>query len=138
MLVLSVSPEDQFALRALKSGAAGYLTKRSAPDDLIDAIRRIAAGGLHVSAEIGRRLTDEMMRPPPCAGAAAAASRLSDREFEVLSMFAAGETVTAIGVRLGLSVKTISTYRRRLMVKLELPNNAALIRYALEHRILES
>ena len=136
VLVLSVSPEDQFALRALKSGASGYLTKRSAPDELIDAIRRVAAGGLYVSAAIGRRLTDEIMRPPPRSGAAPAG--LSDREFEVLSMFAAGETVTAIGVRLGLSVKTISTYRRRLLTKLELPNSAALIRYAIEHRILES
>ncbi len=135
VLVLSVSPEDQFALRAVKGGAAGYLTKRSAPEELIEAIRRVAAGGLYVSAATGRRLTAEVMRPPQRAGAAS--HRLSDREFEVLSMFAAGETVTAIAVNLGLSVKTISTYRRRLMLKLDLPNTAALIRFALEQRILE-
>lgn len=136
VLVLSVSPEDQFAVRAIKAGAAGYLTKRGAPDDLIDAIRRVGAGGLYLTAATGRRLTEEMLRPPPRAGAAPA--RLSDREFEVLAMFASGESVTAISVRLGLSVKTISTYRRRLLTKLGLANNAALIRYALEHRILES
>ncbi len=136
VLVLSVSSEDQFALRAIKSGAAGYLTKRSAPDELIEAITRIAGGGLYVSAAIGRQMTEEMMRPPQRTGAPT--HRLSDREFEVLSMFAAGESVTAIGARLGLSVKTVSTYRQRLMVKLDLPNTAALIRFALEHRILES
>lgn len=135
VLVLSVSPEDQFAVRALKAGAAGYLTKRGAPDELIDAIRRVAAGGLYVSAAIGRRLTEELLRPAPRAGASVS---LSDREFEVLSMFASGESVTAIGARLGLSVKTISTYRRRLLTKLGLPNSAALIRYAIEHRIVES
>lgn len=136
VLVLSVSPEDQFALRAIKAGAAGYLTKRSAPDELIEAITRIASGGLYVSPAIGRQMTEEMMRPPQRTGAPS--NRLSDREFEVLSMFAAGESVTAIGARLGLSVKTVSTYRQRLMVKLDLPNTAALIRFALEHRILES
>lgn len=135
VLVLSVSPEDQFAIRAIKAGASGYLTKRSAPDDLIDAIRRVARGGLHVTAAVGRRLTDEVLRPPLRTGGSRG---LSDREFEVLAMFAAGDSVTTIGGRLGLSVKTISTYRRRLLTKLELPNSAALIRYALEHRIIES
>jgi two-component system invasion response regulator UvrY len=136
VLVLSVSPEDQFALRAIKAGASGYLTKRSAPEDLINAIRHIAQGRLHVSAAIGRRLTEDILRPPLRTGPASA--RLSDREFEVLSMFAAGESLTAIGARLSLSVKTISTYRRRLMIKLALPNNAALIRYAIDNHIIES
>lgn len=136
VLVLSVSPEDQFAFRAIKAGAAGYLTKRCAPDELAEAIRRLAGGGLYVSAAIGRRLTEEVLRPPLRTGASS--PRLSDREFEVLSMLAAGEGVTAIGARLGLSAKTISTYRQRVMTKLGLPNNAALVRYAIEHQILES
>jgi len=130
VLVLSASPEDQHAYRCIKAGASGYLTKSSAADELLDAIKRVAAGGLYVSAAIGRRLTGDALRPAMRAGARA--NQLSDREFEVLCLLVAGESVTAIGRRLHLSVKTISTYRRRVLTKLDMPNLAALVRYAVE------
>jgi DNA-binding NarL/FixJ family response regulator len=136
VLVLSASPENQYAFRCIRAGASGYLTKQSAPDDLVEAITRVAAGGLYVSARLGRQLAEDTLRPPRRSGARA--NRLSDREFEVLCLFAAGETTTSISARLGVSVKTVSTYRRRLLTKLELPNLAALIRYALENHLIQS
>ena len=136
VLVLSASPESQYAYRCIRAGAAGYLTKTSAPDDLVEAIKQVAAGGLYVSARLGRQLVDDTLRPPARSGPRA--NRLSDREFDVLWLLAAGRSATDIGGRLGISVKTVSTYRRRLLTKLELPNSAALIRYALENGLIGS
>lgn len=134
VLVLSVAPEDQFALRAVKAGAAGYLTKRSAPDQLVDAIRCVIKGGLHLSVATGRSLVDEALRPEPRRSAGWA--RLSDRELEVLRLLASGMSATRIGKELGVSVKTVSTHRTRLLTKLDLDSTAALVRYAIAEGLI--
>lgn len=130
-LVLSMYAEEQYAVRALKAGAAGYLTKDRPPEELIAAVQKVCRGGVHVSPTLAERLA---------RGLAAGSERspheaLSDREFEVLKQIAAGDSVKAIGARLGLSPKTVSTYRARILEKLGLKTNADLVRYALEHRL---
>lgn len=135
VLVLSVAPEEQFALRAVKAGASGYLTKRSAPDQLVDAIRCVIRGGLHLSLATGRSLVNEALRPEPRR--AAHWARLSDRELEILRRLASGVSPTRIGQELEISVKTVSTYRRRLLTKLDLDSTAGLIRYAISEGLIE-
>jgi DNA-binding NarL/FixJ family response regulator len=135
ILVLSMAPEEQFAARAIRAGAAGYVSKRSAPEQLADAIRRVADGGLYVSSSTGRVLAQDVLLPPRRVGAAA--FRLSDREIEVLRMLAAGVSGEGIAARLQISSKTVSTYRRRLLTKLGLDSTAALIRYAIEHDVTD-
>lgn len=129
VLILSVHPEDQYAVRVLKAGAAGYLTKESAPEELVSAVRKVCAGGKYVSARLAEKLVlalgTDFERPPH--------EVLSDREFEVLRLLASGLTVSAIAERLCLSVKTISTYRARILEKTNMKNNAELIRYANEN-----
>ena len=136
MLILSVAPEDQFGARAIRAGAAGYVAKRSAPEQLVDAIRRVAAGGLHVSRDTGQRLALDALRPPPRTGAAPLP--LSDREIEVLRMLASGMAGIAIATALAVSPKTVSTYRRRLLTKLGLDSTASLIRYAIAQQIVDA
>ncbi len=126
VLVLSIYPEEQYAVRALKDGASGYLTKESAPDELITAVRRVSAGRNYVSASLADRLADELGD-----GAKSPHERLSDREFQVLCMIGAGRTVSEIGAELSLSVKTISTHRSHILAKMNLKNNAEIIRYVL-------
>ena len=132
VLVLSAYPEDQWALRALQSGAAGYLTKDHSPEQLVDAIRRVARGRRYVSEAMADRL----------AGMAGGASdrapheRLSDREFEVLRALGSGLLVKEVAAQLGLSVKTVSTYRARLLEKLGLASRADLVRYVASHELL--
>ncbi|MBI1965913.1 MAG: response regulator transcription factor, partial [Betaproteobacteria bacterium] len=133
MLVLSMHSEEQYAVRALKAGASGYLTKESAADRLVAAIRRIGAGGAYVSPETAERLA---------LGAAPRAEAephtlLSDREFQVFQMIARGMSVSEIARDLSLSAKTISTHKTRIMEKMGLANQAQLIRYAIEHKILD-
>jgi two-component system invasion response regulator UvrY len=127
VLVLSVHPEDQFALRALKAGAEGYMTKESAPEELVQAIRQILAGGRYVSPTLADKLASsvrkDFKRTPHEA--------LSDREYEVMCRIAAGKTVTEIAGELSLSVKTISTYRARTLEKLGAKNSAEITRYAI-------
>jgi len=135
VLVLSVAPEDQFAVRAVKAGAAGYLTKRSAPDQLVEAIRCVMKGGLHLSLATGRSLVNEVLRPEPRRSARWA--RLSDREFEILRLLASGMSATRIGQELGISVKTVSTHRTRLLTKLDLDSTAGLVRYAIAEGLIE-
>ena len=135
VLVLSVAPEDPFALRALKAGASGYLTKRSAPDQLVDAIRRVVSGGVHLSLATGRALVDEALRPVERHGPTW--SRLSNRELEVLRLLASGMSPTRIGRDLGISIKTVSTHRKRLLTKLGLETTADLVRYALAQRLID-
>lgn len=135
-LILSIAPEDQFGVRAIKAGAAGYVAKRTAPENLVDAIRRVAAGSLYVSTTTGRKLAQDTLRPPPRAGATAHV--LSERELQVLRLMAAGEPGTAIARTLRISPKTISTYRRRLLTKLGLDSTASLIRYAVTHQIVDA
>jgi DNA-binding NarL/FixJ family response regulator len=133
ILVLSMHSEEQYAVRALKAGASGYLSKESAADELVAAIRRIAGGGAYVTPETAERLA--LGAAPLAEGAAH--TLLSDREFQVFRMIARGSSVGEIARELSLSVKTISTHKTRIMVKMGLANQAELIRYALEHRLLD-
>jgi len=133
ILVLTMHSEEQYAVRALKAGASGYLTKEAAADQLVAAIRRIAGGGAYVSPETAERLA---LAAAPRAEAAPH-TLLSDREFQVLRMIAGGRTVGEIAKRLSLSVKTVSTHKTRILQKMGLGNQAELIRYALEHKLLD-
>jgi two-component system, NarL family, invasion response regulator UvrY len=131
--MLSMHREDQYAIRSLKAGAAGYLTKQSAPRELVTAIRQVAAGQKYVSAALAQELA---------AGVAddhdtALHDTLSDREYQTLTMIASGKTVSAIAQELSLSVKTISEYRARLLVKMKLKNSAELTHYAIKNQLIE-
>lgn len=132
ILVLSAHPEDQWAIRALRGGASGYLTKDHSPEQLLDAIRRVHRGGRYVSPTLAERLAAELGRE----FARAPHEQLSDREFDVLRGLGAGHTVKEIAATLGLSPKTVSTYRGRLMEKMGFATNADLVRYSAEHRLL--
>jgi two-component system invasion response regulator UvrY len=133
VLILSMYPERQYAVRALKTGAAGYLTKESVPDELIAAIRKVARGGKYISQLLAEQLASELQgeveKEPH--------QTLSDREFRVMTLLAAGKSVTDIATELSLSVKTVSTYRTRILEKLNLKSTAEIIRYALEHGLVE-
>jgi DNA-binding NarL/FixJ family response regulator len=133
VLVLTMHKEEQYAVRALRAGASGYLTKESAADQLVAAIRRIAAGGAYVSAETAERLALDASR----ASDAPPHTLLSDREFQVFHMIAKGAAVGEIAKQLSLSVKTVSTHKTRIMEKMGLANQTELIRYALEHKLLD-
>jgi len=132
ILVLSVHPEDQWALRALRAGAAGYLTKDHSPEQLVLAIRRVARGGKYVSDTLAEKLAGLI----DSGGTRAPHELLSDREFEVLRALAQGDSLKATAARLSVSPKTVTTYRSRILEKLGLGSNAELVRYALEHRLL--
>jgi len=134
ILVLSMHQETQYAVRAIRSGASGYLTKESAPAQLEQALRKIAAGGAYISAEVAEQLALGAM---PGGKAAAPHESLSDREFDVLRRLAAGESVTEIAAGLNLSVKTVSTHKANGMAKLGLQNQTELVRYALKHGLIE-
>jgi two-component system invasion response regulator UvrY len=127
VLVLSVHPEDQFAVRVLRAGAEGYMTKESAPEELVNAIRKILAGGRYVSTTLAEKLAlsvrKDFTRTPH--------ETLSDREYEIMCRIASGRTVTEIAGELSLSVKTISTYRARILEKLGVKNSAEITRYAI-------
>ena len=132
VLVLSMHPEDQFAIRILRAGAAGYVTKESAPDELIGALRKVCAGGKYVSPQLAEKLAIfiEQEKSGPLH------EQLSDREYQVLRMLALGKTVSEIADELLLSVKTISTYRTRVLEKMKMSTNAELTRYALQHQLV--
>lgn len=133
VLMLSMFGEQQFAVRALKAGAAGYLTKERAADELILALRTVLGGRRYVSASLAEQLAAHVAldrdRPPH--------ERLSAREFEVFRRIAAAKGVTEIAEELGLSVKTVSTYRTRILEKMELGSNAELMQYAIRHGLVE-
>jgi two-component system, NarL family, invasion response regulator UvrY len=133
VLVLSMNPEDQFAVRMLKAGAAGYLTKESAGNELVGAIEKVTNGGRYISPSLAERMASyldmDVQKAPH--------ERLSDREFLILRMMASGKTVSQIGRELSLSVKTISTYRTRLLQKMDMKNNAELTHYALQKGLVE-
>jgi DNA-binding NarL/FixJ family response regulator len=132
ILILSMYPERQYAMRALKAGASGYLTKESAPDELVSAVRRVAHGGRYITQslaeELAAGLVGEMTEAP--------AQSLSDREYQVMRLLAIGKTVSEIADELALSAKTVSTYRARILDKLNLRNTAEIIRYAFEHGLV--
>ncbi len=127
VLILSAYPEEQYAVRAFKSGASGYLTKTSAPEELIDAIRQAARGGKYVTRALAEQLAQTLGGAP-----SAAHDALSDRELEVLRGIGVGKNLNEIASELALSPKTVSTYRTRILEKLGLDTTADLIRYALE------
>jgi DNA-binding NarL/FixJ family response regulator len=133
VLVLSMHSESQYAVRALKAGASGYLTKEAVADQLVTAIRRIAGGGAYVSPETAERLA---LGLDP-GGDAPPHTRLSNRELEVFLKLAAGQSVTEIAAGLVLSVKTVSTHKTRIMQKMGFDNAAALVRYALENGLAD-
>ncbi len=134
VLIMSLHGEEQFAVRALRAGASGYLGKAAAPQQLVTAITKVAEGGRYVSAALAERLAADVAGAG--AGATAPHERLSDREFEVLRGIASGRTVSEIATTMHLSVKTVSTYRARLLEKMGLGSNAELTRYALDNGLV--
>ena len=132
VIILSVQPEEQYAVRCLRAGAAAYISKDSAADELGKAAKKILSGGRYISASVADSLLTNLNRSekPPH-------ELLSDREFEVMRRLASGSSLTSIGNQLHVSVKTISTYRARIMEKMQMGSNAALTRYALKHKLIE-
>ena len=132
VLMLSIYPEEQYAVRTLKAGASGYLTKTSSPDELTGAIRKVAKGRKYVSPELSEKLALEL----ETSREKLLHETLSDREYQVMRMIASGKTVTDIAREISLSVKTISTYRARILEKMRIRNNAEITRYAMENRLI--
>lgn len=133
VLVLSAHAEEQYAIRSLRAGAAGYITKETAPSQLADGVRTVLSGGKHVSAALAQRIATMLLSEtdqPPHAS-------LSDRELQVLLGLAAGRSVKEIGAALALSEKTVSTYRARVLEKMNMRSNAELMRYALRAGLVE-
>jgi DNA-binding NarL/FixJ family response regulator len=133
VLIVSMHPEDQYAVRVLRAGASGYLTKESAASELISAIHKIASGGRYISPSVAERLADAIERDREEAPHHA----LSNREFQVMRMLAAGKTLKEIAEDLILSEKTITTYRARILEKMDLRNNVELSHYAIKHELLD-
>jgi len=132
VLILSMHPPEQYALRVMKAGASGYLTKESAPDELITAIKKVAKGKRYINAELAEELANYVNG----YNKKALHDKLTDREYEVMREIVKGKSLTTIAGELSLSVKTISTYRRRTLNKLQLRNNSQLVRYAMEHDLV--
>jgi len=133
ILLLSMHPEEQYARRALKAGASGYLTKESVPEELKRAVRKIVAGGRYVSASLAEKLAFDLRSGVDLP----LHELLSDREFQVLRMIAAGKTVKQIADEISLSVKTVSTYRARILEKSGMRTTAQLIRYAVQAQLVD-
>ncbi len=133
VLVVSLHPEDRYAIRLLRAGASGYVTKQAPSDTLTQAIRKVNNGGKYISPEVAERLAFNI--DPDFKGPLH--ERLSGREMEVMRMLASGRTVTEIGHQLELSVKTVSTYRRRILEKMSLTSTAEIVRYAVENHLVE-
>ncbi|MBW1742830.1 MAG: response regulator transcription factor [Deltaproteobacteria bacterium] len=133
VLILSMYPEEQYAVRCLRAGASGYLTKESAPDELVTAVQKVVSGGKYVSSLLAERLAFELEidTEKPLHEA------LSDREYQVMCMMASGKTVTEIADNLSLSIKTISTYRSRILEKMDMTSSAELMHYAIKHGLAE-
>lgn len=133
VLILSMYPEEQYAVRCLKAGASGYLTKESTPDELVSAIRKVTTGGRYVSASLAEKLAFDLQidfeKPSH--------ETLSDREYQVMLLIASGKTVSEIADELSLSVKTISTYRSRILEKMRMKSNLELMHYAIKHGLVE-
>ncbi len=132
-LILSVHPEHRFAIRALKAGAAGYITKESAVEELVQAIRKIVSGGKYVSLSLAEQLATDLEagsdRPPH--------ETLSDREYQVMCMIASGKKSSEIAEELSISLSTVNTYRNRIFEKMKLQSNVELTRYAIENHLIE-
>ena len=131
VLILSMHPEDQYAIRVLRAGAAGYMNKDAAPDELVHAIHKVVSGGKYISPALAERLAFEVSGQNDKLPH----EKLSDREYRVLIMIGEGKSVGQIAVDLALSVKTVSTYRSRVLEKMNLNNNAEMIRYVIDHNL---
>jgi len=132
VLILSIHPEEQYAIRALKAGAAGYLSKDTAPEELIKAVHKVLQGRKYISASIAEKLAEELDHDTDRAPH----ELLSAREFDVFKLIASGISVSDIAIKLSLSVTTVSTYRARILTKMNLKSNADLTRYALENKLI--
>ena len=132
VLIISMHPEEQYAVRALKTGASGYLTKGSIPDELLTAIRRVSAGRKYISSALAEKLAADLNKNDEQP----AHDKLSDREYQVMIMLASGKTTGEVARQLLLSLPTISTYRSRILHKINLKNNAELIHYAIKHNLV--
>jgi two-component system, NarL family, invasion response regulator UvrY len=133
LIVLSLHPEEQYAVRAFRAGAMAYLTKQTAPEELARAIKQVLTGRRYVTDSLGEHMAGSLSKNPTRSGH----HTLSEREFEVLVLLAQGQSVRNIAESLTLSIKTVSTYRARLLDKLHLTTTGELIRYALDHRLVE-
>lgn len=133
ILVLTMHAEQQYAVRAFKAGASGYLTKESASAELVGAVTKIASGGVYVSLAMAERLAQSLHEPADTLPH----QRLSDREFDVFRRIAAGQTISEIAQALCVSSKTISTYKMRILEKMHMPHEAALVRYAVRHQLFD-
>jgi len=133
VLILSMHPEEQYAVRVLRAGASGYLTKESAPDELITAIRKISQGRKYITPSLAERLASEF----EADSEKPLHDILSDREYQVLRMIAEGKTVKHIAKELSLSIKTVSTYRTRIMEKMKMKTNAEVMHYVIKHHLLD-
>lgn len=132
VLVLSIHTANQYAIRALKAGASGYLTKESAPEELVKAVRQILSGRKYITAATAELMADSLKNPANKEPH----ELLSNREFEVMKLIATGKTISEIAVILSLSVNTISTYRSRILEKMQLNSNAALTKYAVDNNLV--
>lgn len=133
VLMVSMYPEDQYAVRAFRAGASGYLNKASAPEKLIEAVNQVIAGRKYVTPEIAQALIENLNAPEE----GAAHDKLSDREFQTLKLIASGKRLSDIAEELALSPKTVSVYRARILEKMGMSNNAELTHYAIKHGLVE-
>lgn len=133
ILILSMHPEERFAVRALKLGASGYLTKQSAPEELVNAIRKLLNGGSYISSVLADKLAEEVKS----GSKDNIHEKLSNREFEVFRLIATGKTVSQIAEYLSLSIPTVSTYRARILEKMDMKNNAEITYYAIHNSLAE-
>ncbi|MHB8483502.1 MAG: response regulator, partial [Nitrospiria bacterium] len=133
VLILSIHSEDQYAVRLLKAGASGYLTKESAPEELVQAIRKVASGGKYISPNLAERLVFDLQ-----TGVEKPFHEiLSDREYQVMCLIAQGKRVKQIADQMALSIKTVSTYRSRILEKMNMKTNAELIRYGIQNKLVD-
>lgn len=133
ILVLTMHAEQQYAVRAFRAGASGYMTKESASAELVAALTKIAAGGVYVSLTMAEQFAQSLNEPADLLPH----QRLSDREFDVFRRVTAGESISGIAHALNVSVKTVSTYKTRILEKMQMPNDTALVRYAMRHKLFD-
>ncbi len=133
VLILSIYPEDQYAVRLIKAGAAGYLNKECAPTEVVEAVRNVVSGKMHISPAVAKMLANEINRPD----GKLPHETLSNREYQIFLLFASAKTISEIAGSLSLSVKTVSTYRTRILDKMHLRNNVELMQYAVDKQLLK-
>lgn len=133
VLILSIYPEDQYAVRLIKAGAAGYLNKECAPSEVVEAVRSVVSGKVHISPAVAKMLANEVRRP---AGKFPHET-LSNREYQIFLLFASAKTISEIADTLSLSVKTVSTYRTRILEKMQMRNNVEIMQYVVDNHLLK-